>query len=161
MSIWVVKCRDTPADGSRGWHWAEYFESDEDPYRFGGEEWINSNQSMAHIRDDVSEGDLVVCYQSDDRDILGLTCMASGGMEEIPGSGRFNRFDLIASRDSIAFPVSFTVDRLRENGCDPACFKAGTQGTIFPVTDQEYEGILKASVRYYQVFLEFWSNPTP
>src|SRR4051794_7510452 len=100
-NTWVVKTRATKEDGSKGWHWRYYLpdddcdrELDEPSQDWGGEDWIRSPYSKQLIRDEVREGDLVVCYQTDGREILGFTRMVSDGKEEFPGTGNYNCFDL-------------------------------------------------------------------
>ena len=106
MNVWVIKCRLVKADGSRGWHWQRYFAPpvDERWEDWGGSDWIESTYSQKLLREDVSLGDLAICYQKDDphlgRAILGFTVFDSDGKEDDPGSGVFNCFDLCAPRDA-------------------------------------------------------------
>jgi hypothetical protein len=101
-NTWVVKTREVKEDGSEGGHWKYYLPGDDcscnlhRPYRnWGGDDWIMSSYSKKLIRDEVLEGDLVVCYQTDGREILGFTRMASDGKEESRGTGEYNCFDLV------------------------------------------------------------------
>jgi hypothetical protein len=145
---WVVKCNEHPEDGN-GWHWRAYFESLDDaqrddlPYEFGGDHWIHSARSIKHIREDVLAGDLVVCYQTDHRGIVGLTRLNSNGRPD--RSGLYNLFDLIPAREAFPFlETPLTIKELRESGCDPECFGPGTHGTVFPVSSGEFQGIVSA-----------------
>jgi hypothetical protein len=146
MNIWVVKCREIREDKSQGWHWKYYFDENEDGRDWGGEDWIRSTRSCKLIRDEVSRGDLVVCYQYEGRQITGLTLMAEDGSQEIRG-GPYNMLSFVPSPKSFSLldvEPPLTVGRLRSRGCSPKCFGPYTQGTIFPVDPEEFEGIRSA-----------------
>lgn len=115
MNVWVVKCSAVSRDGHDGWEWDEYFFGDcpEEPFNFGGEHWIRSNSSRKRIRDDMRPREIVVCYQTDTRSIVGFTTLESAGYEELEGSGRFNAFDLAPADDAIFVTTPVTVKQLR------------------------------------------------
>lgn len=148
MAIWVIKCRQTKSDGQEGWHWRHYFRRGVRAFNqisdWGGREWIRSPQSCKHLREDAGKGDLVVCYQYEGRQIMGLTQMAKDPTEE---GGVFNTIWLAARGDSFSLmdvQPSLNVMRLRNRGCDPQCFVKNTQGTVFPVDADEFGGIISA-----------------
>ncbi len=103
---WVIKCAERKSDEWEGWHWKNYFPPgcDHGPhetwYHWGGSDWMRNSRTMKYLREEVTAGDLAVCYQSDDpehgRAIFGLARILSRGKEEIFGSGEFNCFDLCA-----------------------------------------------------------------
>ncbi len=152
--VWIIKCREWLSDGSKGWHWKHYFPptSDYDPDEifddWGGEDWIRSSRSKKYLREEVASGDLAVCYQSDDseygRAIIGFARFVSDGKEEEPGSGEYNCFDLCAPNEAFLLRRPLRIEDLHATGCRPECLGPGTQGTIFPVSSVEFEGIVAA-----------------
>lgn len=145
MNSWVVKCREKKADGRSGWHWDNYFEGYCDGNQgWGGEDWIKSNESKKYIRDEVTKGDLVVCYQYEGREIVGLTRMAKNGCEDRENSGHYNLLFFTRSTSGFRLNPPLTIQKLRGTGCNPKCFGPGRQGTVFPLGSKELKGILKA-----------------
>ena len=143
MNFWVVKCREKKADGKRGGHWDNYLKGNwEVSEGWGGKNWIKNNESKKYIRDKVRKGDLVVCYQYEGREILGLTRMESEGGEDPEDSGQFNTLFFSKSRKALRLAQPITIKELRDSKCDPSCFKRGKQGTIFPLDKVEFDGIL-------------------
>ena len=74
---------------------------------------------------------------------MGLTLMAEDPTQDV--SGAFNYIHLVPSAES--FPLvdaepRLDVPRLRAHGCDPKCFRHPSQGTVFAVEAEEYEGML-------------------
>jgi len=140
MKIWTIKCREKLADGSKGWHWRSYFAKNRDGggYNWGGDSWIRSAKSLQLLRDEVKQGDFVVCYQFDDKSICGFTRFHSDPYEDAVGSGRFSTFDLLHPSDALFLNQPVSIPQLREKGCSPACYGTGTQGTIFPVSRDEF-----------------------
>jgi len=154
QNIWVVKCREVKADGTRGWHWRYYLPGDdcdrelnEPSEDWGGQDWIKSNLSKKLIREEVQAGDGVICYQCDTREIVGLTRMASAGKDDPPGSGDYNCFDLAPPREALRLDPPLRMRDLYASGCHPRCFAPGTQGTLFRVDQQEFEAIRTAIIR--------------
>jgi len=143
MNVWTVKCNYKRRDGGQGWHWKRYLAETGQCFDFGGPEWIRSKASQRHIRDGVTKGDLVLCYQTDEKAILALTRMASNGYEHSATPGEFNMFNLVSAQQTLGFEPPVTIAELRQNGCDPACFRTGTQGTVFPVKSDDWTAILR------------------
>lgn len=169
IPVWVIKCTDTPRKDFSGWHWKHYFSNptaynpNEPAKDWGGENWIRSSYSMKLLREEVLNGHIALCYQSDDehygRAILGLTQFASDGKQDPPGSGRYNYFDMIPPKDAFRLEPPLTIDDLYNSGCRPRCFGPGTQGTVFPVGLDEFNGIVRAIGRQsnaQQKALERW-----
>src|SRR2546423_1145633 len=130
MNFWVVKANTNPEHSSFGWHWDNYLRGRSDSGReWGGPEWINHPGSTKHIRDEVKKGDLVVCYQTDVRSILGLTRMATDGV------GDFNMLNFVSPRKALRLDASgLGITELRARGCYPDCFgNKGGRGTICPM----------------------------
>ena len=157
MNVWVVKSTLRLRDGSAGWHWNNYLVIDDDDPElaeenaidWGGADWVRSALSKKLIREEVTEGDIVVCYQSDGREILGLTTMASDGKEDPPGSGDFNMFDLAAPADALVLDPPLTIASLYAADCRPRCFGPGMQGTVFRMENDEFEqalGVLRGEM---------------
>ena len=156
--IWVIKSRETLADGSDGWHWREYLPSSElRPYDqpledWGGSDLIRSANSKKLLRDEVASGDIGICYQLDDpgsgRSILGFTRFVSGGKEACPGSGDFNCFDLCPPIECCVLTPPLRIDDLFATGCLPRAFSPRSQATILSITPDEFQGILRAIDRY-------------
>lgn len=147
LSIWTIKCRVKLQGGYEGWHWNRYFSGEDGSpsknFGFGGPDWIRSPGSQKFLRESVKRNDLVVCYQTDDRSIHGLARMASSGKESKKGSGIFDLFYLIPCNHSIELIDPISIDQLREHGCDPKCFQMGTQGTVFPMENREFEELIR------------------
>ncbi len=150
MNAWVVKSTLKLRDGSEGWHWNNYlpvggdcaYDPDEVAADWGGANWVRSFLSKKLLREEVREGDIVICYQSDGREILGLTTMASDGKEDPHGSGDFNMFDLARPSDALILDPPLTIASLYAAGCRPKCFGPGMQGTVFRVENDEFEQML-------------------
>lgn len=146
MNVWLIKCREHLPD-REGWTWDWYFDPKRRIYltddEWGGPEWIRSKFSKKFIREEVKKGDLVVCYQSEGRRICGLTRMSDDGSDSPHGSGDFCMIHLVAVRKALRIQPVLTVEDLRETGCNPRWLRSG-QGTIFPVSVDEFNGILRA-----------------
>ena len=151
MNIWVVKARKEVKGRSQGWHWGEHFDADWRSYSWGGKDWIQATYSKQLLRDEVAQDDIIMAYQVDDdtygRAILGFTRMASCGKEEEPGLG-FNMFDIAASEDGFRLEPPLTIAELYAAGCHPKCFGRGTQGTIFPVDQSDFDSIVSAIIAH-------------
>jgi hypothetical protein len=153
MNVWVIKCTDRRADRA-AWHWRSYFHGLDDgartavPYRFGGDAWIRHRASRQRIRDEIATADLVVCYYTKRREVLGLTRLSSSGREEHEGSGRFTVFDLAPADEAIAFdPPLRVVEDLYRKGIRPLCFGPGTHGTLFAVRHRDFASIVNVILR--------------
>lgn len=147
--VWAVKCRERLNDGTEGWHWRYYLDriaptDSELGFHFGGPNWIRSNWSRAYIRDGVTKGDIVLCYQYDDKAIHGLTRMNTDGMQGRKGSGEFDLFYLVPASEAFVIRKPLKITELRSSGCSPECFTAGHQGTIFPISSREFAGTVEA-----------------
>ncbi len=147
MNIWVQKSRLTLKRGRRGWHCKTYLDGiGNDPserFPSGGRDSTRSPQSMAYIRQ-IQPGDLVVLYQVDDDSIHAISQADSCGMEADKGSRQYNLFYLKPAVTAFRFDHPLTLSELRSTGCDPKCFGPGTTGRIFPLTTDEFVGIVKA-----------------
>lgn len=145
MNFWVVKAREIKEDGSQGWHWRSYLrKADVRQARgWGGPDWIRNPLSKKLIRTKVAKGDIAVCYQTDEPSILGITRMASNGMEDPPDSGDYNRFDLISSRRAFRLDPVLTIDELRATGSPRAFGRAG-RGTVLELSASEFQDIERA-----------------
>jgi len=149
MNTWVVKCRHEFRNGEIGWHWDRYFDGPDDEtdcdFSFGGSGWIRSPLSKKFLREQVKSGDVVICYQTDQKSILGITRMATDGLEEDKGSGDFNSFHLYPAKEAVRIDPPLKIEDLRAEGCNPKCFGPGTQGTLFRVMPKELAGIMKVT----------------
>jgi 5-methylcytosine-specific restriction endonuclease McrA len=146
MNFWVVKANSNPEHGGFGWHWRYYLQGRSDAGRkWGGPEWINHPGSKKHIRQNVKKGDLVLCYQTNERSILGLTCMATDGEDESPGSGDFNMLNFVPPRQALLLEApGLRITDLRDRGCDPDCFgNKGGRGTICPLRRSDFAATIR------------------
>jgi hypothetical protein len=156
VNIWVVKARERMQDGSQGWHWDEYLHR-RDPAQamdWGGRNWIRSHESKKHIRTGLQRGDIVVCYQTDNRAILAFTRTASKGLDDPKGSGDYNCFDLVPSEDALLVDPPLPIKTLRADGADPEAFHMGKQGTVFPMNDREFAGVVRSIKRHAPALTE-------
>lgn len=144
-NVWVVKCRFNQATSNNGWHWDKYFDDATDElFTFGGADWIRSHGSRKHIRDNIRQGDVVICYQTDGQTIEGITRMASAGREDPEDSSQFCMFDLPPAKEACRIVPPLKLKDIQQQGCRPKCFVPGNQGTQFPMSKQEYSLFLKA-----------------
>lgn len=152
MNVWVVKCRATMKDRTTGWHWDKYLQCNDDRDEvyddWGGPEWVQASYSKKLLREAVHRDDLVVCYQTDRKEILGFTRMASNGKEFDEGSGDFNCFDLVSPSEAFPLDQPVTIEELRYVDCSPKCFRPGTQGTLFPVSPADFDSMVSAVAAY-------------
>ena len=96
----------------------------------------------------------VVVHESMRRQGIGteLVCHAisqadSCGMEADKGSRQYNSFYLKPAATAFRLQHPLTLAELRSTGCDPECFGPGTAGRVFPLTKEEFLGIIKATAR--------------
>jgi hypothetical protein len=136
--------------GRRGWHCNAYLDASKNPsgerFPSGGRDSTKSPQSMAYIRQ-IKTGDLVFLYQVDDESIHAISQADSCGMEADKGSRKYNLFYLKPAATAFRLQSPLTLSELRATGCDPKCFGPGTTGRIFPLTTEEFVGIIKAMAR--------------
>ena len=148
MNIWIQKSRLKLKGGRRGWHCNAYLDgAKNDPgerFPSGGRNSTKSPKSMAYIRQ-IQTGDLVVLYQVDDESIHAICRADSCGMEADKGSRKYNLFYLKPAATAFRLQHPLTLSELRSTGCDPECFGPGTTGRIFPLTTDEFVGIIKAT----------------
>jgi hypothetical protein len=160
MDFWVVKCREKKANGKQGWHWDNYFvKGCSVSNGWGGDDWIKNNESKKYIRDEVGKGDLVVCYQYEGQEIMGLTSIVRDGAEEVKNSGNYNLLFFTGFKSAFEIDPPLTIRLLRDTGCNPKCFGRGRQGTVFPLNPKEFKGILSAITDSYpqkRKSLEHW-----
>jgi hypothetical protein len=151
MNAWVYKVNSRRPGGPGlrpAWHFDRYFRwRGKGAYEMGGHRWIRSPQSWARLRQ-VRPGDLVLCYQSDERKIYGLARTAGPGYESLPGSGIFDSLDFCPCglRFAVPVPVARPVTRLvfRHVGA----FTVPSRGTIHPLRRDELRAILRLLVRW-------------
>lgn len=147
MNIWVQKSRLMLKGGRRGWHCNAYLDGtgsrSSERFPSGGRNSTKSPESMANIRQ-IQPGDVVLLFQVDDESIHAITQADSCGMEADKGSRQYNLFYLKPADTALRLRHPLTLSELRATGCDPKCFGPGTTGRIFPLTTQEFVGILKA-----------------
>ena len=147
MNIWIQKSRLKLKGGRRGWHCNAYLDgiNNDSSERFpsGGRNSTRSPQSMAYIRQ-IQTGDVVVLFQVDDESIHAISRADSSGMEADRGSRQYNLFYLKPADTAFRLKHPLTLSELRATGCDPKCFGPGTRGRIFPLTTEEFVGIVKA-----------------
>jgi hypothetical protein len=84
----------------------------------------------------------------DDDSIHAFTKADSCGMEADKGSRQYNLFYLKPAATAFRPAKPLTLTDLRSTGCDPQCFGPGTNGRIFPLTTEEFVGIVKAIAKF-------------
>lgn len=148
MNFWVIKCREKKANRKRGWHWDKYFVRNCNVSDgWGGKDWIKNNESKKYIRDEITKGDLVICYQCEGQEIMGLTRLVRDGEEEIKNSGHYNMLFFAPPKSAFRIDPPLTIRLLRNTGCNPKCFGRGRQGTAFSLDSKEFKGIVSAIVK--------------
>jgi len=139
---WVYKVNSHRPGKLTGWHFDQYF-----GYRgrkiqeMGGDGWIRSPQSWERLKQ-VRQGDLFVCYQSDERKIYGLARAASDGYEDLPGSGRFNRVDFLPGGLRLTEPVNVTRPGHREVFAHIRAFTVPSRGTMHALEQDELRALI-------------------
>lgn len=135
FNVWLVVANERISGKEEGWHWDDFFlhRSEWAPSEFswGGYEWIRSPLSLKCIRE-MKRGDIVVAYQAGEG-ILGLCALASGGYEEVPGSGDVNTFDL-APEPALRLKKPVPLSQLKSDDKTAPLFKQ-LQGSVFKATD--------------------------
>ncbi len=157
MNIWIQKSRLMLKGGRRGWHCNAYLDGikngpndkngSSERFPSGGRNSTKSPQSMAYIRQ-IQAGDFVVLYQVDDESIHAISQADSCGMEADKGSRQYNLFYFKPAIAAFRLQHPLTLSELRSTGCDPKCFGPGTTGRIFPLTTEEFVGIIKAMAQF-------------
>ncbi len=135
FNAWLVVANERIKGKSEGWHWDDFFlhrhEWAPSEFSWGGYEWIRSPLSLKCIRE-MKRGDIVIAYQANEG-ILGLCALASGGYEEVPGSGDVNTFDL-APEPALRLKKPVPLARLKGDARTSPLFKQ-LQGSVFKATE--------------------------
>lgn len=93
MKAWVFK-----VNTRRGWEFDQYFRSrTRGLYPLGDEGWIRSASSLRFLREEVKRGDLLLCYEVDRKQAVGVARAASDGRDRGQGS----LLDLYPPRDAV------------------------------------------------------------
>jgi hypothetical protein len=143
MPFWVYKVNSRRPAALTGWHFRTFFRyRGTKPYEMGGEGWIRSPMSRAHLRK-VRKGDLFVCYQSDERRVYGLARTAGPGYEEDPGSGQFTSIDFEPGGLALRNPVAVNAPEHRVVFAHVRAFTVPSRGTIHPLAADEARAVLK------------------
>jgi hypothetical protein len=95
MNVWVFKINT-----KRGWKFDQYFRSRvRGIYEMGDEGWIRSARSLRYLREEVSAGDLFLCYEVDRKLMVGVARAASDGRDVGMGS----LVDFCPPREAVRF----------------------------------------------------------
>lgn len=144
MRAWVYKVNSRRPGPLTGWHFDSYFRyRGRKRYEMGGEGWIRSPLSWAHLKK-VRKGDLFVCYQSDERRIYGLARAASDGYEHLPGSGHFNCIDFAPVGLRLRNPLAVSAPAYRAVFAHVRAFTVPSRGTIHPLAADEFRYVLRS-----------------
>jgi hypothetical protein len=82
LKVWVFKINT-----KRGWKFDQYFRSrTRRIYPMGDEGWIRSASSLRYFRQKIKRGDLFLCYEVDQKELVGVTRTASDGRDTGLGS---------------------------------------------------------------------------
>lgn len=142
MRSWVYKVNARRPGRFTGWHFDQYFRHRRrQSYNMGGREWIRSPSSWACLRR-VRPGDLLVCYQSDQRKIYGLARAATPGYESLPGSGVFDCVDFEPRGLRLHNPVDVRQAQVRTVFQHIRAFSVPSRGTIHPLAADELRALL-------------------
>jgi hypothetical protein len=99
---------------------------------------------MSYIRNGIRQNDVIVCYHTDTREILGFTLAAGRGRPK----DDYWVLDLVApdALTTLRLDNPITVAQLRDSGVDSKCFRPGAGRSIHPIDDSEFSGILQVSM---------------
>lgn len=144
-ALWVYKCnavnhRESIAFGS----W-EHFFAQPQPTEWGGSMTMASKQSLRILWKEMQPGDLVLCWQTDKRQAVGLGRVHSLP-ESVEDDGTPRRemwLELLGEPFSPPLPL---LDMRKE---DPElaavrCFRAGYPSTLYGTTEAEAKTLLRA-----------------
>lgn len=144
MRAWVYKVNSRRPGPLTGWHFDSYFcDRGTRPYEMGGEGWIRSPHSWAHLKR-VRRGDLFICYQSDERRIYGLARAAGTGYEAAPGSGQVNCIDFAPRGFRLQHPLAVAAPQHRPVFAHIGAFTVPSRGTIHPLAADEWRCVWRA-----------------
>ena len=95
MKVWVFKINT-----KRGWKFDLYFRSkSRRAYPMGDWGWIRSASSLYYLREEVKRGDLFLCYETDRRQVVGVSRATSDGRD----TGMGSLIDFCAPCDALRF----------------------------------------------------------
>ncbi len=144
MRGWVYKVNSRRPGKLTGWHFNTYLRyRGRRPYEMGGEGWIRSPQSWAHLKR-VRKGDVFLCYQADERRIYGLARAAGAGYEELAGSGQFNCIDFAPGGLRLKRPLHVAAPAHRAVFAHVRAFTVPSRGTIHALAADEFRYVLRA-----------------
>ena len=133
--VWLVVASERIKGKPEGWHWDEFFRHRHEwapaDFSWGGYEWIRSPVSLRCVRA-MRRGDIVVAYQAGEG-IVGLAALASGGYEEVPGTGDLNTFDL-APEPALRLDHPVPLRHLKTDAATAPLFRQ-LQGSVFEATE--------------------------
>lgn len=93
MKAWVFKINTR-----RGWEFDQYFRSrTRGLYPLGDEGWIRSASSLRFLRQEVKRGDLLLCYEVDRKEMVGVARAAADGRDR----GERSLLDLCPPREAV------------------------------------------------------------
>lgn len=134
-NVWLVVASERIKGKEEGWHWDDFFlrrkEWAPSEFSWGGYDWIRSPLSLKCIRE-MKLGEIIVSYQAGEG-IIGLCALASGGYEEVPGSGDINTFDL-APEPALRLDNPVELLRLKADQKVSPLFRQ-LQGSVFKATE--------------------------
>lgn len=140
-ALWVYKCDARERGDLEFGDWLDFFElaSKRSPVSWGSTEWIRSNASRKHIREEMFAGDLILAWQVDRAEAVGL-CRVAAVRER---DGWHDMF--LEAVEEFDEPVR--IRHLRRE--DPTlwqvrAFRPGSQGTIFATSPHEAQLLLRA-----------------
>ena len=145
LNTWWVVASDK--DPEHGWHWDQFFNhpaDPEQPYDWGGPDWIQSNVSFARIKE-MRRGDIVTSYQAGEG-ILGLAMLASSGYKS-EKTDNYDTFDLSTSKIlRFGTPIPYRVIRDHPTSREDFEFvRIAKQGSVFRVSSTGQARLLQLS----------------
>lgn len=139
-ALWVYKCDARERPDIEFGDWLDFFAraAKKSPASWGSTEWIRSNSSRKHIREEMFAGDLVLAWQVDRAEAVGLCRVASVRERD----GWYDMF--LESVEEFEEPIRIRELRREDRELRKVrAFSQGSQGTVHATSSREAEILLR------------------